>query len=181
MLGAVAGCARPPRPLQGEFPPLSVGDAQAASHLGDRVRWGGTIVATRPETDRTCVEIVARPLDRRARPRTVDQVEGRFRACTTEFLDPEVYAPKRELTVVGTIDAVIDGKIGNRDYPFPQVAAESIYLWPLRPVERDFDYYGGYYGAGPYWGPAWGLGVWGYPYPYSYFPRGGFGHHHRRW
>ena len=172
VLGLLVGCARPPKPLAGDFPPLSVSDVQQGSRTGDRVRWGGTIVETRPGREQTCIEIVSLPLDRRARPRVTDQTYGRFEACAPGFYDPQLYAARREVTVVGTVEEIRAGKVGEYDYPFPRVAAESIFLWPERPLEVDaypygVGFYGGYYGW-PGWYPYWG------PYPYRPYWGGGY-------
>ena len=109
LIGVVmlAACARPPRPIAGDFPSVQVSDVQSGAHAGERVRWGGMIVQTRPETDRTCFEMVSLPLDARARPRLVDQTYGRFEACAPGFYDPEIYEQQREVTVVGTVQDVV--------------------------------------------------------------------------
>src|SRR5262245_33970586 len=98
-----AACARPPAVLRGSFVPLTVPDARALGDVGERVRWGGTIVETRPAEHETCVEVVGRPLDDEARPRLTDETDGRFVACSPGFFDPAVYAAGRELTVAGTV------------------------------------------------------------------------------
>jgi outer membrane lipoprotein len=154
---------RPPKPLEGEFEPSTVYDAQASDLTGQRVRWGGTIVSTTPEKDHTCLEIVSKPLDSRARPRPVDETYGRFDACGKGFYDPQIYSRGRDVTVVGTVEGSRTGKVGEYEYPFPRVDAETILLWPELP---QYDYGSGYYypyPAGVYVGPAW------YPYYYPYW------------
>jgi outer membrane lipoprotein len=155
VLAALAACARPPRNLAGDFPRTTVADAQQASYAGARVRWGGTIASTNPGRDETCIEVVSRPLDRRAHPRDTDVTYGRFRACAPGFYDPQVYGPDREVTVVGTIEGTQPGKVGEYDYPFPRVAIEEIYLWP-KPPPYERVYY-----PDPLWYPWWGWG-WGW-------------------
>ena len=158
MLGVLFGCARPPLEIAGTFPPLRVADAQQGGHVGERVRWGGRIVTTTPERNRTCFEVVGYDLDRRARPREGDETQGRFVACANGFYDPEVYASKREVTVVGTIEGTAPGKVGQYEYPFTRIAADAVHLWPERPpLDPARAYYGGpaWY---PYW---WGWGWYG--------------------
>lgn len=147
-------CARPPAALRGEFPPTTVADAQAGAPIGERVRWGGAIVRTTPGVDETCFEVMSKPLDRRAEPRTGDESFGRFLACATGFYDPAIYAEQREITVVGTVEGFVDGRVGERPYRFPKVRAEVVYLWPKR-EPRPLVYY---YDPWPYWGPYpyWG-------------------------
>jgi outer membrane lipoprotein len=167
---ALAGCARPPVPLEGTYPPVSIPQAQREDLTGERVRWGGIIVRNSPEKDRTCFEIVRQELDGRARPRNADATDGRFVACAPGFWDPEVYAVERQVTVVGTLGEPTEGKVGEYDYRFPQVDAQVVYLWP-QPLPPDrIGYYGypGYYGYGypGYYGVGFGWGGWGWGGPW---------------
>jgi outer membrane lipoprotein len=157
VLVVAAGCVRPPKPLQGTFPSTTVGDAQRAPRVGERVRWGGELVQTTPVEDSTCFEVVQKPLDRQARPRPVDETTGRFRACAAGFYDPAVHAPRREVTVVGTLEEVADGKIGDYAYRYPKVRAEAVWLWPEREPPPPVVYAPwGFYGWGGYWGGGFG-------------------------
>ena len=171
----LAACARPPKPLAGEFPDTGIAEARIGAQMGEQVRWGGTIVRTTPQAEQTCFEIVSRPLDRRARPEATDESGGRFVACATGFYDPEVYAPKREVTIVGTLDGSTTGKVGGYEYVYPRIEAQTVYLWPERV------HYEGYYA--PYLYPMPYVGPWypWYPYwwgAYATFPIGHpHGHH----
>ena len=129
-----------PAPLSGnDFADVTIGQAQSQPEvLGLRVRWGGTLVRTLPGPKDTCFEVLNRPLDERARPERDDRSDGRFMACLAGFYDPEVYAPKREITVLGTLQTPTIGKIGKHDYVYPQVAADTVYLWPKQ-VLQPFD------------------------------------------
>jgi outer membrane lipoprotein len=154
----LAAC-RPPAPLQGTYPPLTPTGALQPGTTGERVRWGGEIASTTPKNGETCFEVVSKPLDGRARPETTDQTDGRFVACAAGFYDPQVYEPERQITVVGTLEAPTPGKVGEAEYSFATLRADSVYLWPKRP--RDLGYYYPYGGWGPYWGwggPWWGWG-----------------------
>ncbi len=157
-----AGCVRPPGRLAGDFPPVTVFDAQTRGEVGTRVRWGGTIVRTTPEDEGTCFEVVSFPLDRAARPILADDTLGRFIACTPGFYDPAVYALEREITVVGTIEGTSTGRVGEREYAFPRVRATAVHLWPRREPAPRVIY-------DPWPGPYWGWPYWGWPY-YAYRP-----------
>lgn len=162
-VGAIAGCASVPDPLEGEHYSEAFYPDQAVDRsLGAKVRWGGTVVETRPQADRTCIEILAHELGRDTRPRISDDGNGRFIACRNEFIDPEIFVNGREVTIVGELSRFQGGKIGEFDYEYPLVSADSVYLWP----ERD-DYRA--YGYSPY----------GYPYhvPYFYGFHGFYGIH----
>src|SRR6056297_1315541 len=157
-VGAVAGCASVPAPLEGEYSESFYPDQAGDRSVGANVRWGGTVVETRPESERTCIEILAQELDRMARPVRSDEGYGRFIACRNEFIDPEIFVNGREVT------GFREGKVGEFEYVYPLVAADAVYLWPER--QEQYWYGHGYYG-------------WGYPYYWPYyrtpFYYGGFG------
>ncbi len=166
---AVAGCASIPEPLRGDyagFPPATTSDQAIGSH----VRWGGVLIATKPESDITCFEILGKSLDRQQRPVDYDETAGRFIACQSGFQDPEIYQQGREVTVIGRIENIEPRPIGNYEYRYPIVDAETIYLWPER---SDYDYYPyGYPYYRPYYWPYYGYGHFGY----GHFGYGGHGH-----
>lgn len=87
----LAGCARPPAALRGEYAPVTVSQALARPDAHEPVRRGGALVRTTPEDGgRTCFEVLERPLDRAACPRFTDASSGRFVACAPGFFDPAV-------------------------------------------------------------------------------------------
>lgn len=166
---ALGGCATIPKPLQGDYAPVSLDTARAASAAATPVRWGGEIIETKPRQQQTCFFVLAQPLDSQARPKRGNEDSlGRFVACRQGFYDPEVFRKGRELTVTGTLDGTIQHKIGEFDYIYPKVEANNVYLWPKRPlyVQRPYNSWGP--GYDPFWGGPWG--PWGYG-PWYYPPR----------
>lgn len=164
-LALCSACAMPPGPLRhGSFSPVDPRRAATEDRSGERVRWGGTIAKVEPARSETCLEIVGRPLDARARPELADRTIGRFRACASGFLEPEIYAPGRRVTIVGVIRGRAKTRVGRYELDIPVVSAEVVYLWPP---------------AGVYYPPAYPYVVFGYPYaPYPYYGYGwsfGFG------
>ncbi|HET6545513.1 MAG TPA: Slp family lipoprotein [Rhodanobacteraceae bacterium] len=161
LAGGLISCATVPAPLQGQFSESSPAQAVQSGQTGQRVRWGGEIIKVEPKADRTCFEILGRPLNISARPIARDTSEGRFIACHDGFYDPEIFQRGREATVVGRVTGTDRGPVGDYDYTYPHVAADAIHLWPERPVyPRSYDspflydpFWGGF---GPYWGPYWG-------------------------
>ncbi len=125
----VQGCTTIPSPLQGEFNEFYPEQAVERS-AGAQVRWGGTIIRTLPENDQTCIEILARQLDPSYRPISSDQTFGRFLACRSVFIDPEVFVNDRQVTITGAITGFSEQAIGEFTYRYPVVQAEAIYLWP---------------------------------------------------
>ena len=148
---ALAACMRPPANLAGKFDAITVPEAQASPREGVAVRWGGTLIGTRPGNDQTCFEITSFELDGRARPRPSDHSPGRFLACAPGFFEPAVYTPGREVTVVGALHGTTPGRVGQYDYTFPRVDAATVYLWPERPPED----------VRPVWWPMIGVTVGG--------------------
>ncbi len=168
VIGALAlgGCATIPKPLEGNYPPVSLDAARAGTAQGTRVRWGGEIIQTTPREEQTCFTVLAEPLDSQARPQRGEDSLGRFVACKQGFYDPEVFAKGRELTVTGNLEGTIQQKVGQYDYTYPKVAADTVYLWPKRPLYAAVPYYDPFWGpCDPFWcgwGP-WGWGPWYYP------------------
>lgn len=134
--------------------------AQPNRHLGQRVRWGGTIIAVDNEPSATKIEVLARPLGGDSAPSQGAASQGRFIARVAGFLDPAEYPKDRALTVVGIITGVETRPVGDYPYAYPVVQTESYYLWPQQPPA-------GYYGApypwpGPWYDPWYGPFYWPY-------------------
>lgn len=150
LAAALAGCATTAQPLRGTFATVTPHEAVQQDSTGQTVRWGGRIVRTEPLADRTCFEVLSTELDSSGRPYwAADDTRGRFIACRAGFYDPALFTDKREVTFTGRIDGYENRKIGEYDYRFPRVAADVVYLWPVREkinvVER----------PNPWW-PWWG-------------------------
>ena len=156
----LAACTSVPTQLQGEYTEVSPSRVEPATY-GTDVRWGGVLVDTRNEEDRTCFEVLSRELDKYMRPKVEDRTAGRFIACTQGFHDPEVYAKGREVTVVGEIKHVERRKIEEFDYQYPMLAVNDLVLWQKRKkVMVSNNHYDPFYYP-YYWGRPYG----GY-YPY---------------
>ncbi len=159
---ALAGCATIPAPLAGDFPDFLPEQATERS-IGGNVRWGGVIVDAEPLADRTCVEVLSHQLDRNKRPVRSDRSYGRFLACRSGFLDPVVFSRGRDITVIGRIEDLVEGEIGEYRYRYPRLDAEVIYLWP-EVVERY------YHDPWPWYGP-WYYHPFHHPYHLPYRTR----------
>ena len=173
-LAGSSGCALPPVALRGgPFAQLDAAQATQGTTASEPVRWGGIIADVRPARDRICFLMVSLPLNDVARPERRDQPGARFLACAQGFLEPEVYAPDRLLTVLGYLNGSSPEKVGGYEYAAPIVEAYSVYLWPKIPeYERAW-------GPGPYWG--WGPGFSGFGPgfgPWSAWP---YPHYSRPW
>ena len=104
LLGACASqVPLPIREAPADSPSLAVVRAQDADYLGQRVRWGGTIIETGNRENATWLTVLGKPLDKSGEPGFGDDSAGRFIAIVPGFLDPKVYAPDRRVTVSGTL------------------------------------------------------------------------------
>lgn len=153
----LSACTSVPVQLQGDYSNLNP-EAAARKDIGTRVRWGGVLLETHPETDHTCFEILSRELQSSMRPVESDEANGRFIACKGGFYDPEVFVKGREVTVTGTLVRIDRRKVGNYDYTYPVVNADFISLWPKR---REVIYREPMIPFSPYY--------WYYPYPYYFY------------
>lgn len=154
----LAACATVPEPLEGDFEPLTP-DQSADQHVGQTMRWGGQIIDTRPGREETCVEILGRDLDARARPVDDSPDRGRFLACRSGFKDPAIFESGRDITVTGQLDSFVEGTIGEFNYIYPRLAAEVLFLWNER-QQQHYHYYDPWW---PYYGP------YRYYAPYRYY------------
>lgn len=191
----VVGCATTPQPLRGDFyAPITPDQAALEHRTGAYVRWGGQILTVSHGEHETCFEVLARPLDSRAKPERTDAMDGRYRACAPGFYDPAVYEEGRSITTTGIVEREATKTFDSFDLQIPVVRADVVYLWPRRVYYAApypmYPYYGWGWGVGPYfaygypwgpyWGPWWGPG-WGpyYGYGYGYRYRTGYRHGHR--
>lgn len=185
----LAGCARTPTALRGDFyAPISPAKATLEHRTGALVRWGGRILSVQHGDDHTCFDVLSQPLDSRAKPETTDEGWGRYRACASGFYDPAVYEEGRQITTVGMIERETTQTFDSFDLPVPVLSADVVYLWPRRRFYGSYPYpatypwgWGPYSAWGPYWGPWWGVGFgypyYGYGYAYRYPYRHGHRHH----
>lgn len=116
------------------------------------VQWGGTIVGVTNLQERTRIEVLAYPLDSKARPKIDDNPQGRFFLERSGFLDPATYKPGRQLSAVGTVSGTLNSKVGEASYDHPVVDARQIYLWPVEQAPQ---------GSGVTFGIGVGSGGWG--------------------
>jgi len=161
----LSSCATPPVSLRVELPtnPTVAQVLQAPdNYKGTRVRWGGVIYKITNLKSETELEIVSRNLDKQARPKEEDYTYGRFLADIPGFLEPSIFAPNREITVVGVVTGTVSRSIDEFDYNYPVINVETFHLWEPRPTPQPYDYWWRY---DPwYWGYPWY--PWYYPYPY---------------
>ncbi|MEX0730505.1 MAG: Slp family lipoprotein [Aquisalimonadaceae bacterium] len=98
--------------------------------VGERVIWGGRIIAVNPLEQGTQLELLAYPLGRNQQPEPDRSSQGRFLVIHPEYLEPADWSPDRLVTVTGTLRSIRSGNIGDAEYRYPEVHADDLYLWP---------------------------------------------------
>ena len=134
----LTGCATPgPYADAGYNPSVTpdMGIDTLKKHLGEQVLWGGVVIATRNLKNQTQLEILAYPLNSGQRPATGRSSAGRFLALHAGYLEPKDYAAGREVTVLGTLSEIQDGRVGEAAYTYPVIEARGIHLWPEQQSE----------------------------------------------
>jgi outer membrane lipoprotein len=96
-----------------------------------QVMWGGVIIKATNTADHTDFAVLFYPLDSSQRPDREQPAKSRFIVRYRGYLETMVYAPGREITVLGKLQGVEEGKIGDAPYRFPVLQAERIHLWPM--------------------------------------------------
>jgi len=132
---------------------------QAAT--GKSVQWGGTIIGVTNLPDRTQIEVLAYPLNSKARPQVDGSALGRFFLEQSGFLDPATYKQGRQISAVGSISGTRNSKVGEASYDQPVVDARQIYLWPedQGPQGSGVTFGVGVGSGGWGSGSSWGVGV----------------------
>lgn len=132
LLVALVGCATGPRydatQVDASLTASQVA-AAPAEHQGAHVIWGGIIVTTRNLPGYTEMEVLSYPLDSSQRPLISGAEQGRFLARTSRYLEAIDYAPGRRVTLRGTVEQTLEGKVGEAAYTFPLIQADDVYLW----------------------------------------------------
>lgn len=152
----------PPMPIPEDNPPLSVVRDSVTAYQGKQVAWGGVILDTQILENTTRIAILAKPLDSTGEPQEVDQGLGRFIATFSGFRDPAIFAQGRLLTVVGPVVGSEVRKVGDFDYEYVIIQAETGRLWPIRQPR--------YYYDDHYWYDPWYPWYPWYPPYYPYYP-----------
>lgn len=130
LLGACA--SKPPVSLEGTNPKLRPQQAldDFEKTRGERVAWGGVIVATDNLAEHTRIEVLGYPLSSgSARPQTESAAQGRFVIRKAGYLETVDYAPGRIVTVTGTLAEIESGSVGDAAYRYPVVQADELHLW----------------------------------------------------
>lgn len=144
----VTGCSSFPKAIRvsdvDQLPSLHELQKNTAAHINETAVLGGVIVDVVNEANHTTIEILELKLFASGRPRSdTDASQGRFRVTFDTFLEPQIYAKGRALTVRGKVTGMVEGKIGNHPYQFVHLQGNGYHLWPEQADEIQVRYYMG--------------------------------------
>jgi outer membrane lipoprotein len=106
--------------------------ADTDRYRGQTVILGGHVIEVRNKAHETVILVLQSPLVSGQEPRPPERSEGRFMLHCEGFLDPEVYAEGRAITVAGRVLGQTREAIGDKPYDYPTLEAREIYLWERR-------------------------------------------------
>ncbi len=157
----LAGCAVMSREVQDKALPTQPFEQWIAGvdqYQGQTVVVGGYIVSVENLKEETRMVAVQTKLGLGQEPESKDYSQGRLILIYPGFLDPEVYAKDRRITVGGSIlgSSAHDPEAA---FPYLKIAVEEIHLWPERKLPAAYPYW-----YDDYW----------YPYPWGW-------RHHPYW
>ncbi|MDH3505173.1 MAG: Slp family lipoprotein [Nitrospirota bacterium] len=136
-LGLMGGCVSSPmeipETLQSQVDPtltflqLLQG---AESYQGKMLVLGGEVLSAKRLVDGTRLEVLQLPLDDSRRPvSTRTDSQGRFLAMEKAFLDPAMFPPNTQVTIVGEVTGTIAAKLDEMDYQYPTVVIKHLHVW----------------------------------------------------
>ncbi|WP_430462802.1 Slp family lipoprotein [Thalassolituus sp. LLYu03] len=154
-LSLLSGCASYPKaievPAPEQLPAFTTVQRDTDQLTGQTVVLGGAIVSVTNKASHSVVEVLQLPLFASGRPRSdKDASAGRFRVAFNQFLDPEIYASGRLLSVRGKVAGAEEGTIGEHPYRFITVDGDGLYLWPKQSDDVQVHYYMGINSYYPY-------------------------------
>jgi len=132
---------------------------EAEKYSGRTVILGGYILETENLASQTILKVLQAPFRIGEEPDLKDRSQGRFVVYHNGFLDPEVYAKDRAITVAGRVMGSAVEKIGDEQVAYLKIENREIYLWPEHIALPPYRYrrpYPGYWHryppfADPYW------------------------------
>ena len=103
-------------------------------YKGKTVILGGSIVQVTVLAQGSLIEVTRSPLDYWGKPIRHNRQGSRFVVYSPAYVDPDTYAPQREITVAGEVKGTVLRVTGlpEMTYSFPVIISREIKLWPNR-------------------------------------------------
>ncbi len=112
----------------GVEPPTDRLFSHPGEYVGRTVILGGTIVNSVNAEDGSYIEMLETPLDGRGRPKDTDISRGRFLIFSEDYLETEIFAPGKKLTVAGEVMGSRPGTVGGMNYIYLLIRAKELHI-----------------------------------------------------
>ena len=96
---------------------------------GKTVLFGGDIIKTENSPDKTLIVVLQRSLNSDKKPGGGDRSAGRFIVSVPGFLDPAIFQPGRQITVVGVVAGKEVRALDDIEYSYSVIDKRHLYLW----------------------------------------------------
>lgn len=177
----IAGCSVFPKSITSDVNrsvTLEQVQANPAQYTGQKVLWGGIILNTENLEKYTQIEVLESELSFDERPYNGTS-RGRFLIQSPGYLDTNIFAKNKRVSVVGTVKGTQAGTIGKMEYLYPVIEPLDVRVFEPQPARSEYEYpyyphmYGPYYPYSPFYpyGPYSPYGPYRnpyYPYPYPF-------------
>lgn len=114
-------------------------------YKGQMIILSGIVIETENTREGTLLKVLQCPAGFRGKPRNADETGGRFLALDSRYLDADVFAKGRSVTIAGEIQGKRALPLGEIEYTYPLISVKEIYLWPLEKRYPDRHYYYDYW------------------------------------
>ena len=109
----------------------------------------GVIIEAKNTKEGTLLKVLQRPAGFRGKPKDVDETEGRFLALDNRYLETDVFAKGRAVTIAGEVQGKRVLPLDEIEYSYPLIKVKELYLWPVE--KTYYPSYPPYYYYHDYW------------------------------
>jgi outer membrane lipoprotein len=114
-------------------------------YKGQMVILSGVVIETKNTKEGTLLEVLQCPAGFRGKPKDADETGGRFLALDSRYLDVNVFAKGRAVTIAGEVQEKRILPLGTIEYSYPLIHVKEIYLWPIEKSYPGRYYYNDYW------------------------------------
>jgi len=114
--------------------PAQVAAETGEAYAGVTTQWGGVLLESRNEPERTVLEVLGHPLDDCGRPLRGAASTGRFLIVHPGYLETADFEPGRLVTAAGVVLGTGAGQVGGAPRDLPMIESYRPRLWPADEV-----------------------------------------------
>lgn len=131
----LSGCSVISRDLRTKADPLLTFELVSpypTQYAGEIVIWGGYIIEHQTQEDQARLVILQAPLSFNQEPKSKDRSQGRFMVLFDAYLDPEVFAKDRAVTIAGRVAEFTKDPDNDAYGSYPVLHLLELHLWENR-------------------------------------------------